>query len=99
MEDISEVARQLKHDIMVCILAKTWCIDDNKDRICEIIKLLINDLIKYTDLMKVEYIKKKEINLLESKKTLAMYSLLLSSIKDEIELFKQYINLLLNKNY
>lgn len=82
-------AIQMKSDIMIRILNKTWSIQDENLRVNEILRLLIDNQKMYTTRMQSEYEIMSKINYITAQKLFTMYSKLLSYIMAEISLFEK----------
>ena len=81
-------AIQMKSDIMIDILNKTWSIEDKHLRVNEILRLLIDTQKELTTRMLSEYKIISCVNYIDAQKLFAMYSKLLSYIMAEINLYE-----------
>lgn len=81
-------AIQMKYDIMIDILNKTWSIEDKHLRVNEILRLLIDTQKELTTRMLSEYKIISSVNYIDAQKLFAMYSKLLSYIMAEINLYE-----------
>jgi len=81
-------AIQMKSDIMIRILNKTWSIEEKNSRVDEILRLLIDTQKELATRMQSEYEILSRSNYVDAQKLFTMYSKLLSYIMAEINLYE-----------